>query len=503
MKTTVNKVVILGGGTAGWMAAAALSEKYKEQNISIQLVESSDIGSVGVGEATVPGILKFHRHLKIPEREFIRATNATFKLGIEFRNWYKRGQTFFHPFAAFGTNIAEQDFYQCWLKLYKEGTIYSLEDFCLSIALARAGRFAQPDENATNRLAFYSYAYHFDASLYAKYLREYAEKRGVVRIDNKMVRAQQDKNDGCISALVLEDGSILSGDFFIDCSGFRSELIGKYLKTDFEDWSHWLPCDRAAVVQSENHGPPRPYTWSTALAAGWQWNIPLQHRTGNGYVYCSHYLDDHAAVQTLLNNLEGKHVNEPRIIQFRAGIRKQFWYKNCVCVGLASGFIEPLESTSISLIQTGIEKVMQFMPNLKLEQKNIDEANRLNRLEYERIRDFIILHYFLSERNDSDFWQYVRSMDIPSTLMNKVSAFKENGTVLLYEQESFLDQSWIAIFNGFTRIPESFKDSVKGLNSTQLKIVFEKMRHAVKKGIEYAPMHSDFVDDAVTEAKSN
>lgn len=492
---TVKKIIILGGGTAGWMAAAALSERYRDKELVIQLIESPDISTVGVGEATVPGIIQLHQALKISEREFVKATGATFKLGIEFKDWYKPGTSFFHPFAAFGTNIAGKSFYQCWLKLHLNGFQHSLEDFCLAAKMARAGRFAQPDDNATSQLALYSYAYHFDASLYAKFLRDYALARGAEHLTGTVTNVERNPDSGFIDRLILADGRVVEGDLFVDCSGFRSVLINESMQVGFDDWSHYLPCDRAVVAQTENTGQPNPYTTSTARPAGWQWRIPLEHRSGNGYVYSSQFIDDKTAEQQMLANVSGKVLTEPRILRFKAGMRPRFWEKNCVALGLASGFIEPLESTSISLIQTGIEKLMQFMPDLELEDVKIDEANRLNKLEYERVRDFIVLHYISSERNDTDFWRYVTHMSIPDTLQTKIEKFKKDGSILLYEQESFQEQSWIAMHNGFERIPDATSQDVANLDVQQLNKAFSKMKETIAEAVQYAPLHAQFIAD--------
>lgn len=495
----IQKIVILGGGTAGWMAAATLSERYKNLPLQIELVESDQIASVGVGEATVPGIIRLHQHLGISEREFIEATGATFKLGIEFKDWHRRGDTFFHPFAAFGVPLAGQEFYQCWLKLQKAGETLSLEDYCLAIALARQEKFAQPDDDASTPLALYSYAYHFDASRYAKFLRQYAEARSVVRTEGKVEQVLQ-HDDGRIRALKLENGTELEGDLFVDCSGFRALLIEQTLNTGYDNWQHWLPCDRAVTVQTEIAGSPPPYTRSTALEAGWQWRIPLMHRCGNGYVYCSDYLDEDTAIANMLEQAEGKPINLPRVIKFKAGMRKQFWNKNVVALGLASGFIEPLESTSISLIQTGVEKLMQFLPDLNMTDERVAEANRLNRLEYERIRDFIILHYKASRRDDSEFWRQVSSMPIPDSLAEKIARFEEDGSILLGEQESFQEQSWIAMYNGFQVLPKRCKPEVDKLDSQGLKATFDKIKRAIQAGATHAPSHSDFLKTVVNGA---
>ncbi len=497
-KRLVRKIVIAGGGTAGWMAAAAISEKYKTEinagRLEIVLIESSSIGTVGVGEATVPGILSLHQHLGISEREFIKQTGATFKLGIEFRDWYKAGHHFFHPFAAFGTQIENQDFYQCWLKLFKAGQQFNLEDFCLAISMARQGRFAQPDDDAKSVLALYSYAYHFDASRYARFLKQYAQARKVRHIDALIEHVELHENSGEIKALVLNEGRREAGDLFIDCSGFSALLIEKALNTDYIDWQKYLPCDRAVAVQCELREEPLPYTRSIAMSAGWRWQIPLQNRMGNGYVYSSKHCADQEAIAVLLSNLEGTALNDARVIQFAAGMREKFWVKNCVALGLASGFIEPLESTSISLIQTGIEKLLQFMPDLHMDEKNQAEANRLNKLEYERIRDFIILHYKASMRDDSSFWNEVRQADIPDSLQSKIEAFERDGSILLMEQESFREQSWIAMYNGFKRIPKACQSGVDVLDTVRLGTTFEKMRNVIRQGAMHAPTHREFLE---------
>lgn len=494
MLSKVKTILIVGGGTSGWMAAAALSERYRDTSLQVTLIESEEIGAIGVGEATVPGIRLFHQRLGISEKEFIKATKATFKLGIEFQDWYQRGQRFFHPFAGFGVDIAGQDFYQCWLKLRGEGNPFPLEDFSLAVAMARAGRFALPDDEAPP-LARYNYAYHFDASLYAKFLRRYAEARGVVRVEGKVVTAYKDPVDGSVAGVKLENGAELTADLFIDCSGFRALLIEQCLATGFHDWSQWLPCDSALAVQTKSIDSPLPYTISQARSAGWQWRIPLQHRKGNGYVFCSKFIGHSEAEQTLLENLDGPRITDPRLIQFTTGIRRQFWNKNCVALGLASGFIEPLESTSISLIQTGIDKLIRFLPDLIIDPVNVAEANRLNHLEYERIRDFIVLHYKASSRTDSEFWRYVQNMVLPDTLATKVASFKQDGSILLLEQESFMEQSWLAMYNGFHIFPQNIKLPVKALDAEQIKIVFEKIRRAIARGVENAPTHADFIAD--------
>lgn len=493
MNAKVQNIVIVGGGTAGWMTAASLSKRYADKQVRIQLIESDAIGTLGVGEATVPGMRSYIRELDIKEFEFIKATNATFKLAIEFKDWYKVGHSFFHPFADYGAPVAGLNFYQCWLQLHKNGYHHNLEDFCLATQLARQNRFAQPDLEPETTLARYNYAYHFDASLFAKYLRVYAEARGVERIQGKITSVNLDKDDGSIASVMVDTRGAVEGDLFIDCSGFRGLLIEDAMKTGYHDWSEWLRCDRAVALQSSNNSKPMPYTRSTALAAGWQWTIPLQHRVGNGYVYCSQHISDDEAIATLCRNIPGKQLTEPRVIKFLAGIRKKFWNKNCVALGLASGFIEPLESTSISLVQTGIDKLQFFLPDLVIDPERVLEANRLNELEYMRIRDFIILHYKANQRDDSSFWCDVRNMSIPDSLKAKMEAFKRDGSFVTYEQESFLDASWLSMYNGFNIIPAVSNISIAAEDLPKANEVFNKMRKAIQAGAGYASEHGEFL----------
>ncbi|MET0356347.1 MAG: tryptophan halogenase family protein [Cellvibrio sp.] len=493
MSQQIQKIVIVGGGTAGWMAAAALSKHFEGRQVQIQLVESDDIGTVGVGEATVPGIHEFNQYLNISELQFIKATQATFKLGIEFKDWFKKGHNFFHPFADYGMPINDVGFYQCWLKMHKSGHDYNLEDFCLATQMAKQGRFSQTDPDTTTPLALYNYAYHFDASLYAKFLRDYAEKRGVIRREGKIITVNQNSSTGYIESVILADTQIISGELFIDCSGFTGLLIDKVLKTEYVDWSKWLQCDRAIALQTENVEDAMPYTTSTAMAAGWQWKIPLQHRVGNGYVYSSNRISDDEAIESLVNNVSGKKLTSPRVIKFTAGMRKDFFVKNCVALGLASGFIEPLESTSISLIQTGITKLINYFPDLSFDPQKIAEVNSFNEMEYSRLRDFIILHYKANQRGVNDFWKELTEMDVPDTLQAKIEAFKEDGTLINYELESFQNPSWLSMYNGFKIIPKNCASETNKLDIFQLQKMMEKMKVAIQKGATYAPTQKEFL----------
>ena len=485
----VSKIVIVGGGTAGWMTAAFLSHWLQGIDIQVTLIESEQIGTIGVGEATVPGIHQFIKQLGINERDFIKATNATFKLGIEFDGWAGEGKRFFHPFAAYGVEIEERPFYQTWWAAKKQGYNPGLDQFCLNTQLAMAGKFALPEFNEKSRLAWYNYAYHFDASLFAKFLRDYAEKRTVKRIEGKVNHVQLDKDSGFIQSIILESEQEIAGDLFVDCTGMAALLIEKTLGVGYEDWSHWLLCDSALAVQTKTFSDPDPFTRSSSRTAGWQWHIPLQHRVGNGYVYSSQFISPEKASEELLNNLQGERVTDPRLIRFKTGMRKDFWVKNCVAIGLSSGFLEPLESTSISLIQTGIFKLTGFLVNYEIDEKHVAEANRLNRLEYERIRDFIILHYKLNKRSDA-FWRHVNQMAIPATLQEKISIFKETGSIQILEQESFKEESWVSMYYGFGLDPEFIQASA---DPDKIQSVMNKMKSAVAKGPGYALSHAEFL----------
>lgn len=485
----VKKILIAGGGTAGWMTAAYLARWLETVDIEVTLIESELIGTVGVGEATVPGIHEFIQYLNINEREFIEATNATFKLGIEFENWAGMDTQFFHPFAGYGVRIEDRPFYKTWWSAKAQGYTEGLEKFCLCTQLAKAGKFALPSFEEKSRLAWYNYAYHFDASLFAKFLRRYAEQRDVKRIEGKINQVQLNATTGFIQSVVMDSGQVIEADLFVDCTGMPALLIGKALGVGYEDWSHWLPCDSALAVQTKSVADPDPYTRSSARTAGWQWHIPLQHRVGNGYVYSSEFISHDQAREELLDNLIGERVTDPKLIRFTTGMRSDFWHKNCVSIGLSSGFLEPLESTSISLIQTGIAKMTGFLVNFKIDEKHVAEANRLNRLEYERIRDFIILHYKLNGRS-SPFWQHVREMKIPSTLEEKIAAFRASCDINIVEQESFKEDSWVSMFYGFGLEP----DALAPLSDPEkIHAIMNKMKNAIEKGCHLATAHAEFI----------
>ena len=447
-------VVVVGGGTAGWMAAAALA-KLLPTRCSVTLVESEAIGIVGVGEATLPHIRGFNERLGINEAEFMAATRATFKLGIEFQGWGRAGDSYIHPFGTFGSGHGDVPFHQYWGRLRDDGAPVSpLGEYSMAVAMAQMNRFARPDPDPTKIESTFNYAYQFDATLFAPFLRRIAENLGVSRIEGRVVEVQLDDESGDVAALRLESGEQIRGDLFIDCSGFVSLVIGKALEEPFEDWSHWLPCDRAVAMPCRTETALAPYTSAIAMDAGWRWRIPLQHRTGNGYVYSSEFTSDDDARSALVDAVEGEGIAEPRALKFKAGRRSRSWVKNCVAVGLASGFLEPLESTSIYLIQAAISGLVELFPENEISPLDRDEFNRLIDMEYDRIRDFLILHYHATERSDTPFWDYVRTMTVPETLQEKIELFRRRGRVVKYREGVFLDASWVAVYMGQRIVPE-------------------------------------------------
>ena len=484
--TLFKRVVIIGGGTAGWMAAAALSKSFGT-NIQISLIESDQIGTVGVGEATIPALKNFHLLLELEEAEFMRAVNATFKMGIEFENWGRLGESYFHPFGPPGVDAWAAQFHHYWLKARKHGESADLDVFSLESSMAKAGKFSTRTEPKLN------YAYHFDASRYARLLRQFSEPLGVRRIEGKVIDVASNSETGLIESVKLESGQVVVGDFFIDCSGFRGLIIEQVLKTGWEDWSQWLRCDSAIAVQTESTSTPMPYTRSTARSCGWQWRIPLQNRVGNGIVYCSKYLSDDDAKKTLLDNLDGPPITDPRTIKFKTGRRLRQWNKNCLALGLASGFMEPLESTSIHLIQNSIIRFIKLYPVNEILQAEVDQFNNETKTEVECIRDFIILHYHVTQRADSEFWNDCRMMDIPDTLTHKIDLFSANGLVFRDHNELFAERSWAAVMLGQGIKPQGYHPFIDNLSDEQLKTFMLQVKSNVTNIVAKTPSHQDFL----------
>ena len=488
----ITQVVIVGGGTAGWMTAAALS-KVLSSEYSIRLIESEDIGTVGVGEATIPMIKLFNNALDLDEDDFVRQTKGTFKLGIEFVDWGRIGDTYLHGFGKIGQDLGLVAFYQYWLKMHQAGKAADFDEYSINTWAARHGKFMRAIGDRPNSpLADIAYAYHFDAGLYARYLRGYAEARGVQRIEGKVVDTELRGDDGFVEAVVLDRGDRIAGQLFIDCSGFRGLLIEQALKTGYEDWSHWLPCNRALAVPCESATELTPYTRSTARDGGWQWRIPLQHRTGNGMVYCSDHMSDDEAAAVLLANLDGKPLADPRPLRFVTGKRKRFWNRNCVAIGLSSGFMEPLESTSIHFIQSAIAKLVAMFPDRNFDQVDIDEYNRQTGFEYERSRDFIIAHYVANERPEP-FWRQCREMAIPDTLAGKIELFRSHGRVFREHEELFTESSWIQVLIGQGVLPRSYHPMVDLLSPEEITQMMGGVRTVLESCAAAMPGHAEFI----------
>jgi tryptophan 7-halogenase len=491
----IKRVAIIGGGTAGWMTAAALSKILGRDYASITLVESDAIGTVGVGEATIPQINIFNRMLGINEDDFVRRTKGSFKLGIQFVDWAKKGHTYFHPFGKYGVDMEGVSFHAFWQRLHSQGQAPWIDEYSLQAKAAEMGKFMRPIDAGKSPLSTISYAFHFDAGLYALFLREYAEAAGVFRREGKIVSVHRRSDDGFIESVELEDGSGIEADLFIDCSGFHGLLIEGAMQSGYVDWSKYLPCNRAMAVPCAGVDEITPYTRSTAREAGWQWRIPLQHRIGNGYVYCSDFISDDQVRDALLANLDGEPLAEPRIINFTTGHRKRYWIKNCVAIGLASGFMEPLESTSIWMIQSGIARLLSNFPDMTFSQVDIDRYNRILTTETEEIRDFLVLHYKATERDDTPFWNYCRNMEVPDRLAEKMKVFANSGRCFRENEELFNDTSWFAVMTGQLLQPRRYDPVADLLSLDETKARLEHIRTAVSNSADYMPRHRDFIRD--------
>ncbi|MCP4587301.1 MULTISPECIES: tryptophan halogenase family protein [unclassified Pseudoalteromonas] len=483
----IKQVVIAGGGTAGWMTAAALA-KLLNKDIKICLIESDDIGTVGVGEATIPPIRTFHKLLGIDEQEFMRATQATFKLGISFENWHQPNSDYIHSFGMTGKECWAGEFHHFWLHWQKMGNTDDFADYCYELQAAKQGKFGISPQNPIN------YAFHMDASRYATFLRAFSENLGVKRIEGKIERVNKHSDNGFIKSLSLDNNTEIAGDFFIDCTGFKGILIEQALHTGFEDWSHLLPCDSAVAVQTKGTSDPLPYTRSIAHQSGWQWQIPLQNRIGNGLVYCSRYLNDHDATKLLLDNLIGDTLTEPKIIKFKTGRRRKGWNKNCLALGLASGFLEPLESTSIHLIMTGIIRFMRLYPFAGVTQQAIDEYNKQLKSELESIRDFIVLHYKVTDRQDSEFWRHCQAMEIPESLAHKIALFKETGRVFLDDGDIFRVDSWVQVMLGQGVKPKQYHYVASLMNDQELGRFMQGIKQQIAHRLAQLPTHKEFIN---------
>ena len=483
------KVVVLGGGTAGWMTAAGLAKLLPDM-CTVDLIESEDIGIVGVGEATLPHIRAYVERLGIDEAEFMAATHATYKLGIDFRDFGRIGETYIHPFGSFGEPVAGVGFHHFWLEMQAQGRAGDLGNYSLAVAAARANRF-QPPAQDHSLASSYGYAYQFDATLFGPFMREFGIGHGVTRHEGIVTSVERDGENGDVTALIMQDGRRIEGDLFVDCSGFRSILLGGELGEDWEDWTHWLPCDRAAAMPCTHEQEDiRPYTIATAMPAGWRWQIPLQHRMGNGYVFSSAHITEEQACDAIRQAAEGQPLADPRILRFKPGRRARSWSGNVIGVGLASGFLEPLESTSIYLTQMAITYLIELFPEAGLiDPRDRDEFNRLVDMEYERVRDFLILHYHATTRDDSEFWNHVRTMTVPDSLADKLKLWREAGRIEKYSDGLFYDASWIAVYVGQGMMPERHDPRTKMADPDRVARALAGLKEAIDQSVDAMPGH--------------
>ncbi len=496
MAGQIDRVLIVGGGTAGWMAAATLGLLLKDTSTELHLVESEAIGTVGVGEATIPPITMFNNMLGIDENTFVKETHATFKLGIEFNNWGALGESYIHPFGDFGIDFDVIPFYQYWVSQHLRGLGKDLFDYSLMVQACRQGKFMRPlKDRPKSALAGINYAFQFDATLYAAYLRRYSEDKGVRRHEGKVTKVEQHSETGFVESVSLEDGRTLEADFFIDCSGFRGLLIEGALETGYEDWRHWLPCDRAVAVGCEKTSPPLPFTKATARDSGWQWRIPLQHRTGNGHVYCSEFISDDEATAVLLDNLDGEPISDPKLLRFVTGRRKKFWNRNVLALGLAAGFMEPLESTSLHLVQTGLARLITHFPDKRFNEADIKSFNDRTVLEYERVRDFLVLHYSATNRSDTPFWRHCQSIERPPHLRQKIEQFQGAGRVIEDGSDLFSEASWLAVMYGQGVVPQGYNPIIDKVDREKVRQVVEQIHQTILRSVDVMPTHQAFIDE--------
>jgi len=491
----VTSIAILGGGTAGWMTAASLLQRLGRLGVQVTLIESSQIGTIGVGEATVPAIKRYFESLQLDVFEVMRATNGTVKLGIEFDGWKHAGHRFMHPFGRYGIQAGPVAFHHIWNRLAAAGESACIDDYSLGTQLARAGRVFMPSKEPRADFESFDWAVHFDAGRFAQYLRQFCEARGVKRIDARLSEVNLHPDSGHIANLRLDNGTSVEAQLFIDCSGFHRLLIEGALKVGYEDWRHWLMCDRAIALPCAASDPVAiaPYTRSRAMSAGWTWRIPLQNRIGNGYVYSSDHISDAEAEAALRLELEGEALAKPNLVRFRAGHVKKFWVGNCVAIGLSAGFLEPLESTSISLIQMGIDKLIHFWPDTQLAPELTGEYNRLSVQEYARIRDFIILHYAANGRSDEELWRYCRDMKLPDSLNHKLALYRARGHIVQFESESFFDPSWVCMYANFGIEPRSWDPMTSLLPLEELKELTRRLRADIATMASEGSPHRDFL----------
>jgi tryptophan halogenase len=488
----IRRILIVGGGSAGWMTAALLAKLFQGL-YQITLIESEEIGTIGVGEATIPAIKKYNELLGLDENEFLCRTQGSFKLGIQFVDWLRQGSSYIHGFGVIGQDLGWLRCHQYWLKMHSLGRASDFANFSINTAAALEDKFRRADPKmADSPIGHIANAFHFDASLYAKFLRGFAEDRGVTRREGKVADVTL-RADGFVDSVTMADGAVIEADLFVDCSGFRGLVIEQAMQTGYDDWTHWLPCDRAMAVPCARSAAFTPYTRATARTAGWQWRIPLQHRTGNGHVYSSRYVDDADAEAMLLANLDGEQLAEPNRIRFVTGKRRQTWNKNCVALGLAAGFMEPLESTSLHLIQSAIIRMVRLLPDARFDPATIAEFNRQTDFEYERIRDFIILHYKATERDDTPFWRHCRDMEVPETLLRKIDLFAANGRIFREDEELFSEESWIQVFLGQGVIPRGYDPLVDIKSEPQIEQFLGNVERVIRKCVDLMPTHADYV----------